>query len=91
MPRFVFTPTEESLITAALLREAAARNLTDGGALIAAANTTQAEFRSLVQNQLNQMKATNTSLLAAADADNTARKAALTSANSAIDSALAKL
>lgn len=90
MPRFALTPIETALVGQALYREARARGLSDFDALVAAANTTTAEFRALVQNQLTAMKAGNATALAAADAANTARKAALTDENTAIDSALSK-
>lgn len=91
MPRFSLTESEMNFLGFALFAEARARGLSDSAALAAAANTTMAELRALVINQLTARQAANTAALAEADASNAARKAALIAENTAIDSALTKL
>lgn len=91
MPRFALTAAESSLLGVALLQEARARNLPDSEALVAAANTTMAELRALVQNRLMLMRDDAQTALNAVDSSAAARKAALSAEIASIDSALAKL
>lgn len=91
MPRFALTAQEQVLLGIVLTLEAEARGLSTPDALVAVANTTNAELRALVLVRLNAMRASLSTSLANADAANTANKALLTSQIAAIDSALTKL
>ena len=91
MPRFTLTDRETEQLGQALAAIAQERGLGFAEALVAAANTTAAELRALSLNHLNAERAALVARLNAADAQNAAMKANLTTSIAAIDSALGKL